>query len=106
MKKIMKSTSVLALATVGLFSFNVLQTASIKGTVAPADGFSNVWAITGTDSLKAITDQGSFSFTDAKPGTYQVVVEGKAPYKNFVKDSVVVTEGGQPVDLGTITLEQ
>ncbi len=106
MKKIMKSTAVLALATVGLFSFKAMQTASIKGTVAPADGFTNVWAINGTDSLKATTaDQGAFSFTDAKPGTYQVVVEGKAPYRNFVKDSVVVTDG-QPVDLGTITLEQ
>jgi hypothetical protein len=105
MKSILKTTTVVAIASVALFSFKANQAASIKGSVTPAENASNVWAIQGTDSLKATTTEGSFSFSDVKPGTYQVVVEAKAPYKNFVKEAVEVKEGAS-VDLGAITLQQ
>ncbi|RPD46668.1 MULTISPECIES: carboxypeptidase regulatory-like domain-containing protein [Chitinophagaceae] len=105
MKNILKSTTALALASVALFSFKNDFASGIKGSVTPAESVGTVWAITGTDSLKATANSGAFSFDEVKPGTYQVVVEAKAPYKNLVKEGVVVKEG-ETTDLGALTLEQ
>lgn len=105
MKMILKSTTALLVASAALFSFKLHDGAAIKGTVTPAENVGTIWAIQGTDSLKSTATAGSFNFSDVKPGTYQVVVEGKAPYKNLVKESVEVKEG-QIVDLGTLSLEQ
>lgn len=105
MKTILKSTTAIALASVALFSFKNNEAASIKGSVTPAESAVNVWAIQGTDSLKATITDGAFSLAEVKPGTYQVVVEAKAPYKNLVKENVEVKEGAA-VDLGSLSLEQ
>lgn len=105
MKKIMKRGSLLIVAVIALFSFALLPASGIKGTVTPAESAGDVWAISGTDSVKTPVAQGGFLFPDVKPGTYKIVVEAKAPYKNFVKEEVVVKEG-EVVDLGAISLEQ
>lgn len=105
MKNILKSTTALALASIALFSFKNDFASGLKGSVTPAESVGTVWAIQGTDSLKTTTTAGSFSFSEVKPGTYQVVVEAKAPYKNLVKESIVVKEG-ETTDLGALTLEQ
>lgn len=92
-------------ATAGLFAFNAVQTGSIKGTVTPADGAVRAWALSGTDTLKATIDKGSYEITGAKAGTYRVIIEAKPPYKNVAKDGVTVVDG-QPTDAGEIKLEQ
>jgi hypothetical protein len=88
-----------------LFAFTLIRATGIKGTVAPAESAGTIYAISGTDSLKAEASQGAFEFSDVKAGTYKVVVEAKAPYKNFEKEGVEVKEG-EVTDLGTITLAQ
>jgi len=104
MKRILQTTTLLALVTIGLFAFRAAQNSGIKGTVSPADGAGMVWAINGPDSLKMTPQNGAFTFT-AKPGTYKVIVQAVGDYKNFIKDEVVV-EDGKVTDLGTITLEK
>ncbi|MBC7902780.1 MAG: carboxypeptidase regulatory-like domain-containing protein [Gemmatimonadaceae bacterium] len=95
-----------SVATAGLFAFTEIQTGSIKGTVTPVDGAARVWAVSSTDTLKAAIEQGgTFVIGNAKAGTYRVIVEAKAPYKNQAKDNVTVTDG-QPTDVGEIKLEQ
>lgn len=105
MKSIKMSLMAATIATVGLFAFNAVQTGSIKGTISPADGATRVWALSGTDTLKASVEQGAFEITGAKAGTYRLIVEAKPPYKNAAKDGVTVADG-QPTDVGEIKLEQ
>jgi len=105
MKKKFTILPLLAIAVLALSSFSLMLASGIKGTVSPAENAGTVWAISGTDSLKATPEQGAFQLNDVKAGTYKIVVEGKAPYKDFVKENVEVKEG-EVLDLGNITLNQ
>lgn len=95
----------LAIAAATLFSFDPLQTGSIRGEVAPAGAGVRVWAITGADTVFTNLTGSAFQISDARPGVYRLIVEAKAPYKHMVKDSVVVSEG-KITDVGVITLQQ
>jgi hypothetical protein len=90
---------------IALFSFTMKFAAGIKGTVSPAESAGTVWVYSGTDSTSTQTNQGVFEFSGLTPGTYKIVVEAKAPYKNYVKENIAVADSGV-VDLGTIQLEQ
>ena|SRR5438105_1567640 len=105
MKNAKLSLVALAIAAAGLFAFSGIKTGSIKGLVNPADGATRAWALSATDTLRADINKGTFEITDAKPGTYRVIIEAKPPYKNAAKDGVTVSDG-QPTDIGEIKLEQ
>lgn len=105
MKKVKLGLATLAIATAGLFAFKGFQNGSIKGTVSPADGATQAWALSASDTLKVAIDKGAYEITDAKPGTYRVIIEAKPPYKNAAKDGVVVKDG-EATDVGEIKLEQ
>jgi hypothetical protein len=99
-----KKVSFWALITLAtLFTFATLQSGSIKGKIIPADGASQVWAISSVDTLKAAISQGNFEITRAKAGIYKVYIDAIDPYKDVVKDGVQVNDGGT-VDLGEIQL--
>jgi len=85
-------------------STKIIASTSIKGKVYPIDAATEVWAISGTDSLKVSVTDGAFTF-DAKPGTYKIVVVAKVPFKDVIKDNVQVADGNM-TDLGTIKLQQ
>ena len=104
MKSVKTGLVALAVATTGFFAFTFAG-ASIKGTVTPAENATVVKAISGTDTLKAAIENGAFELFAPKAGTYTIVVEATAPYKNTTKEGVVVADD-KPVDLGTITLEK
>lgn len=97
--------AVIAIAATGLFAFNSLRSGSIKGTVSPAEGAARAWAESSTDTLKALVINGAYEITDAKPGTYKIIIEAKPPYRNAAKDGVSVTDG-QAADAGEIKLEK
>jgi hypothetical protein len=105
MKKVKASLLTLSIATAGLFAFKSIDVGSIKGTVSPAEGASKAWAISSTDTLKSDIMKGSFEFTNAKSGTYKLIIEAKPPYKNAAKDNVMVADG-QPTNVGEIKLSQ
>lgn len=106
MKRVKTGLIALAVATTGFFAFKTLAGASIKGSVSPAENAVAVKAFTaGSDTLKSVVENGKFELFAPKAGTYTVVVEASAPYKNTVKEGVVVADD-QPVDLGQITLEK
>ncbi len=105
MKRAKLTLAALGIVAAGLFAFNVITNGSVKGTVSPADAAVRALAISGADTLKADIANGAFEIGEAKPGTYQVIIEAKAPYKNAVKDGVEVKEG-EATDLGEIKLEQ
>lgn len=105
MKRVKLTLAALGIVASGLFAFNVITNGSVKGTVSPADAAVRALAISGADTLKADVTNGAFEIGNAKPGTYQVIIEAKAPYKNSVKDGVEVKEG-EATDLGEIKMEQ
>jgi hypothetical protein len=104
MKSVKTGLIALAVATTGFFAFNFAG-ASIKGSVTPAENAVGVRAISGTDTLKSAVENGKFELFAPKAGTYTIVVEASAPYKNTVKEGVVVADD-KPVDLGEIALEK
>jgi hypothetical protein len=95
----------LMIPVIALFSFTINFAGGVKGAIDPAASAGDVWAINGGDSTKVTPVQGAFQISDLKAGTYKIVVEGKAPYKNFVKEGVIVKDG-ETIDLGKITLNQ
>ncbi len=93
------------IAALGLFAFSMVKTGSIKGTITPAASATEAMAISGTDTLKAIIDGGSFNISNVKPGTYKLVIEATPPYKNLEKEGVTVSDG-QQTDVGELSLQQ
>lgn len=105
MKKVRLTLATLGIVAAGLFAFNVILNGTVKGTVSPPESAVRVWAISGADTLKADITNGAFEITDARAGTYKIVIEANAPFKNSVKDGVEVKDG-EAVDIGEIKLEQ
>lgn len=106
MKAINLKTAAFSIAAaIALFAFSKIETGSITGKVTPADAAAKVWAISGTDTLKASVDGGTFNITNVKPGTYKLIVEAMPPYKNMAKEGVTVNDG-QSTDVGEIKLQQ
>ncbi|HTI08032.1 MAG TPA: carboxypeptidase-like regulatory domain-containing protein [Puia sp.] len=93
------------IAVAGLFAFSNLKSGSIKGTVTPTEGATRAWAESSTDTLKALVINGAYEITNAKPGTYRIIIEAKPPYKNAAKEGIVVNDG-QAADAGEIKLEK
>ncbi|HRH60434.1 MAG TPA: carboxypeptidase regulatory-like domain-containing protein, partial [Chitinophagaceae bacterium] len=77
----------------------------IKGKVSPADGVSNVMAVSGADTVKADVSMGAFEISHLKPGTYTVIIDAADPYKDAMKDGVQVTDG-IATDVGEIQLQK
>ena len=100
-----KKIAAAAVVTSGLFAFTFLRGGSIKGTVTPPEGGVRAWAESATDTLKAPIINGAYEISDAKPGTYKIIIEAKPPYKNIAKDGIMVSDG-QTADAGEIKLEK
>ena len=90
---------------IGLFSFQAFEGGSIKGNIVPVDGASQVWALSATDTLKAMINHGAFEIQNVKAGTYKVYIDAVEPYKDVIKEGVQVAEGGA-ADLGNISLQK
>ena len=105
----MKNTRIglfaLSAIVAGLFAFTTFQGGSIKGKITPVDGASQVWALSATDTLKAMINQGTFEIQNAKAGTYKVYIDAVEPYKDVIKEGVQVTDGSS-ADLGEILLQK
>ena len=105
MKKFKMTALALGIATAGMFAFKGIDGGSIKGVVTPAEGAKTAWALSSTDTLKAAITNGTFEIANAKPGSYKVIIEANAPYKNQAKEGITVSDG-QPTDIGEIKLEK
>lgn len=105
MKNIRLTLAALAVSSAALFSFDVFQANSIKGTVTPAEKAVRAWAVSPTDTLNAEVENGSFEIKDVKAGTYSVIIEAEAPYASTRKKDVVVSPESTVTDIGEIKLQ-
>jgi hypothetical protein len=87
------------------YSFKNAGTGIIKGSIIPQDGAEQIIAVSSKDTLEAVMSFGNFQFNEVKPGSYILFIQARAPYKNYEKDDVVVSDGSF-TDFGEITLEQ
>jgi hypothetical protein len=88
-----------------LFAFTAFKNGSIKGTVSPSAAATSAYVVSGMDTMRTNIRNGAFEIDQVKPGTYKLVIEAVAPYKNFEKEGVVVNEK-KVTDVGEITLQQ
>ena len=88
-----------------LFAFTTFKNGSIKGTVIPSAAATSAYVVSGMDTMRTNIQNGAFEIGQVKPGTYKLVIEAVAPYKNFEKEGVVVNEK-KATDVGQISLQQ
>lgn len=107
MKHVKWKVGTFILATASVFGFQSIdmQAVSIKGKVSPAEAATRAWVISSNDTLMANIDKGSFEVPNVKPGTYQLIIEAKPPYKSTGREGVPVT-AGKATDVGEIKLEK
>jgi hypothetical protein len=97
---------VLAFASIMLcFAFRPYWNSPVKGSVTPADAGIRAWVFSKTDTLNTPVLQGNFMIDNVKPGNYTLMVEGRPPYRNMVKQGIIVVNG-QLTDVGVIQMIQ
>ena len=102
MKNVKMSLAALAIGAMSLFAFRNADTGIIKGTVTPPEAATKIWVMSKTDTVSADISQGKFEVKDLKAGTYNIVVEAKAPYKSIGKEGITIADS--QVDVGEIKL--
>jgi hypothetical protein len=103
-KKIFTELLAATLASAVLcFSFRPLWNSPVKGSITPANGGIRAWVFSKTDTLSAPVLQGNFMIENVKPGNYTLMIEGKPPYRNTVKQGIIVVDG-QLTDAGVIQM--
>jgi hypothetical protein len=88
-----------------LFAFTAFKNGSIRGKVSPSAAATSAYVVSGMDTMRTNIQNGAFEINQIKPGTYKLVIEAIAPYKNFEKEGVVVNEK-KATDVGEITMQQ
>ena len=82
---------------------------TIRGKVTDQQSGSGIpgatVAVKNGQAATQTNQNGLFEIREVKPGTYKLVIEAIAPYKNFEKDGVVVDERKE-TNVGEISLQQ
>jgi hypothetical protein len=104
MKKTGLTLCATILAVVALHSFDHQKAGTIIGSIVPADGAVYVWAIQGTDTIRALPANGQFSLT-ARSGNWKLIIDAKDPYIDVMMENVQVTDGKE-TSLGEIRLQR
>jgi hypothetical protein len=102
MKNLKLSVAALGVSALSFFAFSSADTGSIKGKVLPAEAATKAWVISKTDTFQSQITQGTFEVKDLKAGTYNLIIEAKAPYKSIGKQGITITDS--TVDVGQIQL--
>jgi len=99
----------LVLVVIGVSSVHavkLLQSSTIHARIFPATGAEKVWAIHGKDSLRMISnDDGEYYLVTLHPGSWELRVDARRPYKDIVVKAVDVKPGTQK-DMGEFMLVQ
>jgi hypothetical protein len=88
-----------------LSSLSLQVPGTIKGRIKPFNGALHAWAVSPTDTVSGVIQNGDFEIKNLKEGRYRVIVEGHLPYKTTTKLDVLVNSGSI-TDIGEIILDQ
>ncbi|HEY4148280.1 MAG TPA: hypothetical protein VGM41_05100 [Chitinophagaceae bacterium] len=80
---------------------------TVSGNVEPIDGALHAFLYSTTDTVSTNVDNttGRFEFSTVKPGSYQLFIEGRPPYRNSIRDGILVADG-KPNDVGVIVMSK
>lgn len=87
------------------FAFASRVAGPVKGSVNPPDGGLRAFLFSATDTFKAEIVGGNFTLTNVKPGTYNLLIEAKPPYRNGIKPDIRVLSD-DVLDLGVIEMQK
>lgn len=87
------------------FAFRAYWNSPVKGSVTPSNAGIRAWVLSRTDTLNAPVLEGNFMIENVKPGNYTLMVEGVPPYRNAIKQGIIVADG-QPTDVGVIQMNK
>lgn len=88
-----------------LSAFNSRMNSLVKGSVNPPDAAIRAWLISKADTVNGTVDRGMFEISNVRPGSYTLVVEGRPPYRNSLKEGINVIDG-QLTDVGVIEMQR
>src|ERR1035437_1557027 len=94
----------LLLIITSIHTLRIMRSGFINGKVYPANSIESVMAVNGTDSVKTMSENGSFAIM-VNPGIWKVVVAMKEQTRNVIRENVEVT-GGKEINLGEIRLSE
>jgi hypothetical protein len=104
MRKAAWELVLILLAITGIHTLRIMNSGVIHGKLYPASPVKSVTAVNGTDSVKTVSENGSFVMT-VNPGIWKVVVAMKEQTKNVIRENIEVT-GGKRTNLGEIRLTE
>jgi len=96
---------VLLLVFVMSMSFYKMSGGTVRGTVTPPEAGLKAFLFSGKDTVSVNVVNGSFQFSNVRVGSYKLLVEAAPPYRNGVKDGIIVTEGNY-TDAGQLELQK
>ncbi len=96
---------VLLLVVVITMSFYKSVGGSVRGTVTPPEAGLKAFLFSGKDTVSANIVNGAYQFSNIAVGSYRLLVEAAPPYRNGIKDGIVVTEGNF-TDAGQLELQK
>src|SRR3954464_5481085 len=96
---------VLLLVFVVSMSFYKMAAGSVRGTVTPAEAGLRAFLFSGKDTVSVNIVSGAFQFSNIAVGSYKLLVEAAPPYRNGIKEGIVVTESGF-TDAGQLELQK
>jgi lauroyl/myristoyl acyltransferase len=106
MKNAMVQLGLVMIGIVSIHAVKLLQTSTIHARISPATAAEKVWAIHGKDSLRMMSDAGGhYYFVTLHPGSWDLKVDARKPYKDIIVKSVDVRPGMEK-DMGEFTLIQ
>jgi hypothetical protein len=104
MRKAGVELCVVLLVIASIHTLRIMRSGFINGKVYPANSVESVMAVNGTDSVKAVSEDGSFAMM-LNPGIWKVVVGMKEQTRNVIRENVEVI-GGKQINLGEIRLSE
>jgi hypothetical protein len=103
MKTVWVLIAVIAVVSV-LHAYKAAQRSGISGKIIPYGVGQTIWAVRGNDSVRLVTTGGAF-LIEAKPGSYNVIINGKEPFSNLLLQNIEVVNG-KTTELGEVKLSQ
>jgi hypothetical protein len=96
---------VLLLVFVITMSFYKMNGGTVRGTVTPPEAGLKAFLFSRKDTIAGTIVNGAFQFSNIAVGSYKLLVEAAPPYRNGIKEGILVTEGGF-TDAGQLELQK
>jgi hypothetical protein len=104
MRKAFVELCFILVAIIGIHTARVMKGSFINGKLLHANGDNSVLAISGRDSVRAVSKNGYFGL-HVRPGTWKVVVGLNDGAGNVVRENVKVDDG-ENINLGEISVSE